>query len=101
MMPPAVGQEGTVRDLLRHSIEGTKPFIAPRRFPGAVRGVIAVLLAASLAGCVLYDIGRIESQRSEDERACASSGYKPDTNQFAKCMQDHDLARMPTTKSGN
>jgi hypothetical protein len=98
-MPP--GWVGTVRDLLRHSIEGTKPFVAPRRFPGAAKGVIAILLTASLAGCVLYDIRRIESQRSEDEEACASSGYKPGTNQFAKCMQDHDLARMPTTKSGN
>jgi hypothetical protein len=70
-------------------------------FPGAARGVIAVMLTASLAGCVLYDIRKIESQRADDEQACASSGYKPGTNQFAKCLQDHDLMRMPTTKSGN
>jgi hypothetical protein len=70
-------------------------------FPGAARGVVAIILIASLGGCALYDIRRTESQRVEDERACASSGYKPETNQFAKCLQDHDLARMPTVKSDN
>jgi hypothetical protein len=95
-----VGWVGTLRDLLRHYIEGTKPFIHPRRIPGAARGVIAVLLTASLADCALYDIRKVESQRAEDEQSCASSGYKPGTNQFAKCLQDRDLARMPTTKSG-
>jgi hypothetical protein len=28
-------------------------------------------------------------------------GYKAGTNPFVKCLQDHDLARMPTPKSGN
>jgi hypothetical protein len=65
------------------------------------RGAIAVLLTASLASCAVYDIKRIESQRAEDEQACASSGYKPGTNPFAECLQDRDLARMPTPKSGN
>jgi hypothetical protein len=97
-MPLAVGWVGMVRDLC---LLGTKPFIAPRCIPGAARCLIAILLTGSLAGCALYDIRRRESQRAEDEQACASSGYKPGTNQFAKCLQDRDLTRMPTTKSGN
>jgi hypothetical protein len=44
-------------------------FVAPRHIPGAARGVIAVLLTASLAGCVLYDIKRSESLRRSRLRA--------------------------------
>jgi hypothetical protein len=100
-MPPAVGWVEIVQDLLRHFHRRYPTIIAQRRIPGVARGAIAVLLTVSLAGCVLYDIKRVESQRAEDEQACASSGYKPGTNPFAKCLQDHDLARMPTPKSGN
>jgi hypothetical protein len=94
---PSAGRE-LVWDLCRHA---TKPFIAPRCVPGAARGLIAILLTGSLAGCALYDIRRRESQRAEDEQACASSGYKPGTNQFAKCLQDRDLTRTLGVRDGS
>jgi hypothetical protein len=60
---------------------------------------IAVLLAATLAGCSFtpYDVMMRERQHAEDEQACTSSGNKPGTNQFAKCMQERELARMRGT----
>jgi hypothetical protein len=63
-------------------------------FPGAARGVIAVLLTASLAGCAFYEARMLEGQRAGDEQACTGAGYKPGTNEFAKCLEDHDLMRM-------
>jgi hypothetical protein len=70
-------------------------------FPRAAKGVIAVLLTASVAACAVYDIRTTERLRAEDEQACVGSGYKPGTNQLAKCLQDHNLMRMPTTRSEN
>jgi hypothetical protein len=59
--------------------------------PGAA---IAVLLSATLAGCTAYDLTMRERQHAEDAQACSGSGYKPGTNEFAKCLQDHDLMRI-------
>jgi hypothetical protein len=58
---------------------------------------VAILLAATLAGCTLYDLRMRERQHAEDVQACTGSGYKPGTNEFAKCLQDHDLTRMRAT----
>jgi hypothetical protein len=65
------------------------------RFPA--RAAIAVLLAATLGGCAAYDVRMRERQQAEDEQACTGSGYKPGTNDFAKCLQDRNLVRMRTT----
>lgn len=57
----------------------------------------AVLLAATVAGCTVYDLTMRERQHAEDTQACTGAGYKPGTNEFAKCLQDHDLTRMHAT----
>jgi hypothetical protein len=64
------------------------------------RAALAVLLAATLACCTLYDVRMRERQHAEDTQACTDSGYKPGTNEFAKCLQDHDLTRMRATLDG-
>jgi len=61
------------------------------------RATVAILLAATLAGCTLYDLRTRERQHADDVQACTGSGYKPGTNEFAKCLQDHDLTRMRAT----
>jgi hypothetical protein len=63
----------------------------------------AVVLSATLTGCgtTPYDVAMSDRQRVEAEQICATAGFKPGTNQFAKCMQDHDLARMHVTPSDN
>jgi hypothetical protein len=61
------------------------------------RAAVAILLAATLACCTLYDVRMRERQHAEDMQACTGSGYKPGTNEFAKCLQDHDLTRMRAT----
>jgi hypothetical protein len=54
------------------------------------------ILSAPLAGCgsTPYDLVMSDRQHAQDEQACAGASFKPGTNQYAKCMQDHDLARM-------
>jgi hypothetical protein len=54
------------------------------------------ILSAMLAGCgtTPYDLVMSDRQHAEAEQACTGAGFKPGTNQFAKCMQDRDLARM-------
>ena len=56
----------------------------------------AAILSAPLAGCgsTPYDFVMNDRQHAQDEQACAGAGFKPGTNEFAKCMQDPDLARM-------
>jgi hypothetical protein len=56
----------------------------------------AATLSVAFAGCgtTPYDLVMRDRQRGEDEQACTGAGFKPRTNQFEKCMQDHDLARM-------
>ena len=61
------------------------------------RAAVAILLASTLACCAMYDVRMCERQHAEDEQACTGSGYKPGTNEFAKCLQDHDLTRMRST----
>jgi hypothetical protein len=61
------------------------------------KAAVAVLLAAMLACCTVYDVRMRERQHDEDAQACTGSGYKPGTNEFAKCLQDHDLTRMRAT----
>jgi uncharacterized lipoprotein YajG len=56
----------------------------------------AAVLSALLAGCgsTPYDLAVRDRQHAQAEQACTSAGFKVGTNQFATCMQDHDLARM-------
>jgi hypothetical protein len=61
------------------------------------RAAVAILLAATLAGCTVYDLRMRERQHAEDVEACTGAGFKPGTNEFAKCLQDHDLTRMRAT----
>jgi hypothetical protein len=70
---------------------------ADSRFPG--RAAISILLAAILSGCAAYDVRMRERQYTEDEQACTGSGYKPGSNDFAKCLQDRNLIRMRATLS--
>jgi hypothetical protein len=58
--------------------------------------IVAAILSAPLAGCgsTPYDLLMSDRQHAQDEQACTGAGFKPGTNQFAKCMQDHDIARM-------
>jgi hypothetical protein len=60
----------------------------------SARVAVAVLLAATLAGCALYDVRMRESQRAEDEQVCTVAGHKPGTNEFATCLQERQLFRM-------
>jgi hypothetical protein len=77
----------------------------PTREPSARKALLAVLavaaLSAALAGCgtTPYDVAMRDRQHAEDEQACKDSGLKLGTNQFEKCMQDRNLARMPLTPS--
>lgn len=56
----------------------------------------AAILSAMLAGCgtTPYDLMINDRQHAQDEQSCTAAGFKPGTNLFAKCMQDHGLARM-------
>jgi hypothetical protein len=69
----------------------------------AARGMVVVLLTALLSGCAYYQARMLDRQRAEDEQACKDAGFRPSTNEFAKCLQDHDLTRIraASTKSGN
>lgn len=61
----------------------------------------AAVLSALLAGCgtTPYDLAMNDRRHAQDEQACAGAGVKPGTNQFAKCMQDRNLARMDLSPS--
>jgi hypothetical protein len=87
---------------MRNIIHAAGPVIGARS-SAAARGVAVVLLAALLSGCVYYQARMLDRQRAEDEEACKGAGFRPGTNEFAKCLQDHDLARMRavSTRSGN
>jgi hypothetical protein len=56
----------------------------------------AAILSVTLTSCgtTPYDLVMSDRQHAEAEQACTGAGFKPGTNQFAKCMQEHDLARM-------
>ncbi len=57
----------------------------PRHF---VLAILSAAMLTGLAGCVSP-----EELRRQDEAACASYGFKPDTNEFATCLQRESLAR--------
>jgi predicted small lipoprotein YifL len=63
----------------------------------AVIGV--AVLSASLAGCgsTPYELVMSDRQHAEDEKVCTGAGFKPGTNQYEKCLQDQNLARMRRT----
>lgn len=49
---------------------------------------LCALAAGSLSGCVSP-----EELRQQDEAACASYGFQPQTPDFAACLQRENLAR--------
>jgi len=57
----------------------------PRR---VVLALLSATLLTGLAGCISP-----QELRREDEAACASFGFKPDTSDFATCLQRESLAR--------
>lgn len=58
--------------------------------------VAAAIVSGLLNGCgtTPYDLVMTDQKHAQDTQACQAAGIKPDTNQFAKCMQEHELARM-------
>jgi len=51
-------------------------------------GALCALAACGLSGCV-----SAEELRQQDEAACASYGFQPQTPDFAACLQRESLAR--------
>jgi hypothetical protein len=63
----------------------------------------AAILSAALMGCgsTPYDLVMSDRQRAEAEKACTGAGFRPGTNQFARCLQDRSVTRTHITPDDN